>query len=869
MGAVVGITAHIQAKNGLSPEIQKIVKSTKSAIDEMYQLDEATQAMIKEMREIRRVAEQNGLGFKREFDKMQREIQETRRQLGLLDSSHARPDIHVDDQARREIEAIRQEIKALDGARAKVQIEAVQAGGGGDFLAGGVLGGVTAYGGAGFIDQLTLETQANARRSLLGGTPVDFAQYQQQAEDLRMINPNVDRIQIKDLLTQAIRYDQHDGNEYIRQALQLSAIRPDLGGTEDFFKTQMTMKNAMPGADINQIGDALGYISRTALDIRNDTLDSLQEYSVQMTGFIDSPEKMAMLVEAMNGIWNTDVGFDTLKEVGLKLNNVGDLENVLKTAYEAQGMDEKKVEELSKKEAEQIGKLLSSGSKQDRQYASGVLLQTFASIQDEFVRQSLLNELASGPGENAGKTELINLLKKAGEIAVTDSLIYREKMKGQLDQDFKKYQDNDPLREFIAAKTMISNELMGLGLVIAEDISPVLNLFGTGLRSAKEALDALPTWLALPALGLAIGGVTFGLWKMRVALEAATAAAVQKKQEHRKNLGGDPPDFDIPGGPDNQRKPKGKGKGGWFNPFNWGGKGNKTPQQKSWSKFDETKDFGFKNPLAEEAKSSGWREKLKNFGGSLPKGDAVLDSLKGAWDVTKSTSTSLVRKVPETLKNIGGMLPSGDSMLKGLKIGWQGLKASSGSLARKIPIAGIGIGLGQILTADDPLKMAGQIGSEILGSAAGAAAGASVGSAVPGVGTTVGGIVGSIAGAFGGAAMYDKVMEWWNAAPATPPDFTSALSVIPKQATAPVPVGPPIPVVPPVGNAANKPQVVSVTIPQVTVPLQAEGVLQDIPTMLKMLSDPSVGQKIKDIIEKSLMDALETMGGVTGDPITR
>ncbi|WP_254551063.1 hypothetical protein [Brevibacillus sp. MS2.2] len=37
----------------------------------------------------------------------------------------------------------------------------------------------------------------------------------------------------------------------------------------------------------------------------------------------------------------------------------------------------------------------------------------------------------------------------------------------------------------------------------------------------------------------------------------------------------------------------------------------------------------------------------------LPKGDAVLDSLKGAWDVTKTTGTNLFRKVPETFKAIG------------------------------------------------------------------------------------------------------------------------------------------------------------------------------------------------------------------------
>ncbi|WP_409175520.1 hypothetical protein [Brevibacillus fortis] len=400
-----------------------------------------------------------------------------------------------------------------------------------------------------------------------------------------------------------------------------------------------------------------------------------------------------------------------------------------------------------------------------------------------------------------------------------------------------------------------------VGLALAEDLEPAIRWTADALKEVKEMVEGAPPWLTLAGLGTVVGVVTIALWKMKVALDAATAAAVQRKLAGGTDSGPDLPD--LPDGPDKGGKPKGKGKGkgGWFNPFNWGSKGDKTPKS--------AKDFAFENPLAEGTKSPGWREKFKNWGGMLPKGDAVLDGLKGAWDVTKTTGTNLVRKVPEALKSIGGMIPSGDTIMKGLKTGWEGVRASSSSLSRKIPIVGIGIVLGQILTADDPLKMAGQIGSEFLGSAAGAAAGASVGSAVPGIGTAAGGIVGSIVGAFGGAAMYEKVLEWWNAAPATPPDFISALSVIPKQATAPVPVGPPIPVVPAVGNTANKPKVVSVSIPNVTVPLQAAGVLQDIPTMLKMLSDPSVGQKIKDIIEKSLMDALETRGGVAGDPITR
>jgi len=78
----------------------------------------------------------------------------------------------------------------------------------------------------------------------------------------------------------------------------------------------------------------------------------------------------------------------------------------------------------------------------------------------------------------------------------------------------------------------------------------------------------------------------------------------------------------------------------------------------------------------------------------------------------------------------------------------------------------------------------------------------------------------------------------------------------------PVPLGPPAPVGAPVSGMPEKAGAISLTIPQISVPLHVEGVLQDIPTMLNMLNDPSVGQRIKLIIEKALLDSLETRGGV-------
>lgn len=822
MGTVVGITAHLQARNRLTPELEEVVKLTRKTVKEMMGLDDATEQMIKEMRKMKQAAERSAYGFNREMEKMQREIQDLKRQLGGLDATRAMPKVTIDDHARREIEAIRQEVQALNAEKARIQTEVAKTGG--SFAAGGMVGAASAYLGAGYIDRLTMETQANARRALLGDTPEELVRYQQQAQDLSLINPNIDRTYVKDLMTQATRFGGANGTELTKQALQLSAIRPDMGGADEFLSTQMLMKSAMPDADINRIGDSLGYVALKARDIRKDTLDSLQEYSSQMTKFIDSPEKLAMLVEAMNDVWNTDTGFDTLKEVGLKLNNVGDLENVLKTAYGAQGIDDEKASEMAKKEAEQIGKYLSSGSKQDRQYATGVLMQTFASIKDEFVRQNLLNELASGPGENAGKEELVKLLQKAGEIAVIDPMVYREKMKGQLDSLYQTYQKNDPLHDFIKAKTMLSNEMTSLGIVLAQDLSPAIKWTAEQIKAATDLIDKAPLWATLTGLGVVVGGVTYAFWKMKIAVEAATAAAVQ--QRLRKKLGGDFPDIDL--GPDKRGK---GGKGGgkkrqWWNPTSWGGKDD--PAKKAWQAAEETKKMAYGGSVPPEATKSGWRDKLRS---------------------------------------VGGLLPDGDTVVKGAKSAWEGLKSTGGFLARKLPYIGTIVGASQILTADDKLDMAGKVGSEALGGWGGAVAGAAIGSVVPGLGTAIGGIVGGIAGALGGGALFDKVKTYWQEAPPTP-EVPKMYKPVPQEfrdqiraQTQPPVLGPPIPVVPPVKAQEEKPKLTSLTISAMPITLKADGVLQDVAGMLRLLRDPSVSNEIKRIIEKAFIDSLETRGG--------
>ncbi|MED2007002.1 hypothetical protein P4V39_02565 [Brevibacillus borstelensis] len=827
MGNVVGITAFLQAKNGLSPELNGVVKATRKATKEMLGLDDATQEMIKEMRKIKQTAKQAERGFRREFDKMHREIQDLKRQLGILDSSRAHPKVNIDDKARREIAAIRQEVKALDGSKAKVQIEAANTGGGTDYAASGVAGGIAAYLGAGYIDQLTGETQANARRALLGDTPEELLQFQRQGQDLSLINPNVDRTYIKDLMTQAIRFNEQNGVDITRQALQLNAIRPDMGGVEEYQKAIFAMQQAWKDVtDVGRFGDTLAEIANKTTDIRGEALDSIVEYSTQVTKFLDTPEKLAALMKEMNGLWSIDKGFDALKEATIKLDNQGDMVNVLKTAYEAQGLDSEAAQKRAETESKTIASAIHSDNVADNQFAIAALLQTFGGIQDQKVRQELLNELGAGPGEDIAKA-YAPLLQAAGRIGMADSSSFN--YKGTLNQSFQTFIENDPLRGFVEAKTMLSNELMGLGIVIAQEISPVLKLFASGVRAAKEAFDDLPTWLALPALGTAIGLVTIGLWKLKVALSAATEAAI------RRRLGADT-DVDVLEKEKKGRDGKGPrgGKRSKWNPLNWGKKEPSVPERKWLTSKEATK---------------------KALAGALP----------------DKTPISPKKGLVENLKSLGGLLPKSDTVLSGTKSAWEGVKSLGGGLVKRLPIIGMAVGASEILTAEDKLEAAGKVGAEALGGWGGAAAGAAIGSVVPGIGTAIGGIVGGIAGAFGGGALFDKVMSWWNDAPSTPPETPphprgmmkiSREEVNQLRPTPPV-MGPPIPPVSPVGGkVTEKPKVVSVTIPQVTIPLHAQGVLQDIPTMLKMLSDPSVGQKIKDLIEKALIDALETRGGV-------
>lgn len=817
MGARV--TAIFEARDRITPELVKVQRGINHTSQAFGGFD--------------RMMNRSSRGFAREADRMQREIQDLRSEVKRLGSMKETPQVSIDDQATQQIADIRQQLTGLTG------------------LAAGIAIGVN-------VDGIISEMEAGFKEQSLyaakGKTQAEMQAFVKKSENAQYLNPYLTLPEAKTLASKGEQLTGANSAAYTENAAKLGVTTRFT--PEEHLKMMSVMRDNYNVDNADRIANSIQYMSNNMKDMKDEFVDSIIEYSVQTSKFLDTPEKMATLVGEIGkmGIWSDDKAFDSLKETSLKFTNEGDLANVLKTGYEAQGIESKKALEKATIEASEINKLLNSGDKTDQQIAMGKMMLSVATIQDKNVQKQVLNELGAGPGEDLGKF-YAPLLEVAGKLATGEM---NSKVGNELEKSYDAAVAANELFEFRRAQNEAKQATVELGSKVAQDVTPAMAFLSEKAAALADVFNNMSdgarfaTELAVFGGIIAIGGSMF--------IKAATAQlrAARALERIAQQSGGSSSLFDDFNSNGSNKKKKGK----WWNPFDRGAKrkDNNLPQKKNWSTINDSKDFGFKNPLDEATKSSGWREKFKNWGGLLPKGDAVLDSLKGAWDVTKTTGTNLFRKAPETFKAIGGMLPSGDSMLKGLKIGWEGVKASSGSLARKIPLAGIGIGLGQILTAEDPLKMAGQIGSEILGSAAGAAAGASVGSAVPGLGTAAGGIIGSIVGSFGGAAVYDKVMEWWNAAPATPPDFTSALSVIPKQSTPPIPSGPPIPSVSPA--AGERPKVVSVSIPQVNVPLQAAGVLQDIPTMLKMLSDPSVAQTIKGIIERSLLDALETKGGV-------
>ncbi|MGC5327108.1 hypothetical protein [Brevibacillus sp. SYSU BS000544] len=255
--------------------------------------------------------------------------------------------------------------------------------------------------------------------------------------------------------------------------------------------------------------------------------------------------------------------------------------------------------------------------------------------------------------------------------------------------------------------------------------------------------------------------------------------------------------------------------------------------------------------------------KAKNW---LPSGKTVGNLFGKAKDWLPSGET-----VGNLLGKTKGWLPSGETVgnLIGKAKSWlpsgATIKNFGKGALKKLPLIGTVIGAGSVLTSDNKLDALLRLGAETVGGVLGGAAGAALGSIVPGPGTAIGGVAGTALGSAGGGYLYDKAKQWLTGkSNQNHPSFRGPVNparVIPKVNAEQVsqPIKPVAPTKPTKGQ--NK--LTSLTVQSMPITLKADGVLQDVSGMMRLLRDPSISNEIKRIIEKAFVDAYETKGGAT------
>jgi len=423
-------------------------------------------------------------------------------------------------------------------------------------------------------------------------------------------------------------------------------------------------------------------------------------------------------------------------------------------------------------------------------------------------------------------------LKQTAEKVASGEI--RSQVGNEASTAYQKAMEHNPFLEFQQAQKDARQAVMELGMTVSRDVLPVLTPLANGMKAVADTLNGMPGVRIGAEIAVGVGLLTMAGYKL-------FRFATQIHEAYRNVKSILKPQSTAPVYPGTSW---GTNKGG-----NKTGTGKKEPSRTGSTRLGRGGAFlSVLSSLLPIFLASSEQKESPEFG--LKKYDQGLHR-----DLVFQKSNIHSFAMPSVTSSMSAsVIPSDLS----------GLKKAGSSLLRKVPILRTIMGATEIVQSDNKLETAARIGAEALGgwggAAAGAALGATVGSVVPVFGTAVGGVVGGILGGIGGAEvggmLFDKVKDWWQGEPNPPP--TQPL----EQHTTPVPLGPPAPVGSPVSHGPEKAGAISVTIPQISVPLYADGVLQDIPTMLNMLNDPSIGHRIKVIIEKALLDSLETRGGV-------
>ncbi|MGK5511258.1 hypothetical protein [Brevibacillus formosus] len=861
----------------MSRRAQKKLNEAREEMSRMTkEAEKLTKAMGESSKELQKMAKEYSDGMSRMQQDMQKLTEETKK----LGNMNVKPKVDMSE-AMGKVLAVKGELASM-----------------GSFVVGLALGSS--------ISGITEEAKAIAKERgsyvASGKTEAQADILEERAKKLTEINPYMKPSQMMTLIAKAEQSNPQDGALYAEKIAKL-ALTTKLT-PEDTLKMMEAITGSTQNKDISRTADAIQHMERYGGSSFNlKFLESLADFNTQNGNFIGSPDKMATTVEGMGKLLNDDKTFNALRKSTLNLADKGDLVKTLQAHYQSQGYDNPQAR--AAEEVKRIQQALNSGDKD---------AQNFALAKAMFYMAREKEDPKNKAAPNADKDYLKNSVRdiSAGK---SDHLFQA----GMAQSAYESAVQANPYLETLQAQTTAKNAAMEAATKIANDMSMVTMAvadWATAMINTFNDMSSAGRIAAVSIVGLTGFGLKFlaAFLPMKDLFSSWRESRAEKKQQKEEaDVGGSGPIADDKKSDTNNKETETK-------PSRWqrmkdrfkkGKKASGTDVGGSTSTSDTLEsdesslapknydtDAGGENCLC-DGKQNGtskrgskrsYRINRKYRGkklgtdnqncvpdipttskkpapdsggskGATPSGNKPSPDSGGSKGEAGKTKGKSNAPTPTPSGNkpspdIGGnQVENGKAANKGA---WKSM--FKGGL-RRIPLLGNLLGVKEIAESKNKLDTAAKVGAESLGgwggAVAGAATGAAIGSILPGVGTAIGGIVGGfiggMGGSFAGGALYDGVKSWWQDKPSS----ESATIQPTNQA------GPPIPNQSPVSNLQEKLQPVAITIPQISIPLHVQGVLQDIPTMLNTLNDPSVAQRIKGIIERSLLDALETRGGVT------
>ncbi|GAB1532388.1 MULTISPECIES: hypothetical protein [Brevibacillus] len=702
------------------------------------------------------------------------------------------------------------------------------------------------------LSSVAQEAQATERERTLfeagGKSKEQLLKIEETSITIRELNPDIKKDQAYSLMAKAELVHASNGLKYAEKA---SMLKYTTRFTEDDIMKMMSSIEISTGNESTvRQSNAVQYLSNKGGGAATGKfVESLAHFNLQNGNLLNTPEKMAATFVSIGNLLNDFKTYGALYENAMKMSDNGDLAAILEKHYKAQNKKDAKAK--AAQDIATLNRSLATGEKETINIALGKLLMTFSSIKDQTLQQRAFDTLTGDAGDDMAKGlrevndtatgDFVPEMGKESPYKVGNEAVNAHQLSAQNDAYYKTGQ----------AQAMARNEAMEIATLYAEQMSGI----NTGISKAAEGLMGSFNSLneSIKSSTIFVGGVLIlgsSLYHIISQLRKIKDLRTTKEKFPQEETGGK----DCCCCCDGTQSPSSKKKSKKKSSPDGSPTGEKSASNSGGPQGQAGKTTSRGQNNAPTTSTAG--KKQPDAGGGNPQKEAEKTDGKNKNQNSAPTTSSAAGNQPGP--DSGGNHAETGKAASG---GWK--KMLKGGL-RRVPLLGTLLGVTAIAGSANKLDTAAQVGAEALGgwggAAAGAATGAVIGSVLPGIGTAIGGIVGGFIGGMGGStaggALYDGIKSWWQNK--TPAASAGAAAMKPA-----IQAGPAAPNHSPVGNSTGNPQPVSIAIPQVSIPLHVQGVLQDIPTMLKMLSDPSVAQRIKDIIERSLLDAIETRGGVT------